>query len=145
MLRQFLLDELIVVEVVLGAVARRDIRPPFVRVFGPACLRVGAALAANRGIRRNIGTTVRTDEGVPLSPTFHSNYLRISPPRSSNNMTRPGPECKDHLDRLLVGSRRCACHRSSRASSPATPRNRINRRTGLEERVVGAFDAVHEA
>src|SRR5208337_3434087 len=40
---------------------------------------------------------------------------------------------------------RCACERSSRALSPATPRNGINRGTGLEERVVRALDAVHEA
>jgi hypothetical protein len=47
---------------------------------------------------------VRTDEGVSLASALHSNYLRISQPRSSTNMTHAGPECKQHLDRLLVGS-----------------------------------------
>jgi len=84
--REFLLDELRVVEVVFGAVARRDIRPPFVRVFGRACFRGGAALAANRRMHHNIGTTVRTNEGVALLPKFHSNSLKTSPPKSSHNI-----------------------------------------------------------
>src|SRR5208282_5591218 len=57
---------------------------------------------------------------------------------------RAGNRCEYCLHRQEAADR-CACERSSRALSPATPRNRINRRTGLEERVVRALDAVHEA
>src|SRR5208337_1195985 len=56
-----------------------------------------------------------------------------------------GVSYQDSVSLTLLSRGKWQSQRSSRALSPATPRNGINRGTGLEERVVRAFDAVHEA